>query len=59
MATAVLNKPQRREIDWTSPLKDGEVVTLEDYRAEIRAAENSGFISFEQFQSDMNQWFQN
>jgi hypothetical protein len=54
MTTATINKPKEKTIDWINPQpKD---VTLEEYRSEMQAAENSGFISFEEHKKNMNQW---
>ena len=55
MATAILNKPQLQNIDWVNP-NSKHRVTLEEYRNEMTAAENSGFISFEKHKQNMNQW---
>ncbi|MCL1969334.1 MAG: hypothetical protein FWF65_08265 [Bacteroidetes bacterium] len=54
MATATINKPKKKTIDWINP--HSEKVTLEEYRSEMQAAENSGFISFEEHKKNMNQW---
>jgi hypothetical protein len=54
MATATLDKPKKREIDWINP--HSEEVTSEAYCREMLAAENSGFISFEEHKKNMNQW---
>jgi hypothetical protein len=54
MSTATLTKPKKKIIDWINP--DSEKVTLEEYRNEMQAAENSGFISFEEHKKNMNQW---
>ena len=56
MATAVLNRPKEKTIDWINPHLEHTAVTLEEYRNEITAAENSGFISFEDHKKNMNQW---
>ena len=55
MATTVLNKPQTKTIDWVSP-HSKYAVTPEEYRSEMKAAENSGFISFEDHKKNMNKW---
>jgi len=54
MATTTLNKAKEKTIDWinTHP----EDVTIEEYRIEMQAAENSGFMSFEEHKKNMNQW---
>ena len=54
MATATLDKPKKKIINWKNP--SSERVTLEEYRDEMQAAENSGFISFEEHKKNMNQW---
>ncbi|MCL2329508.1 MAG: hypothetical protein FWC39_13490 [Bacteroidetes bacterium] len=56
MATAVLNKPKERVIDWVNPDAECSTITLEEYRNEMMAAEKSGFISFEDHKKNMNQW---
>jgi len=55
MATAVLDKPKVKTIDWVNPHSE-YAVTLEEYRNEMQAAENSGFISFEDHKKNMNKW---
>ena len=55
MTTTVLNKPEIKIIDWISPHSE-HTVTLEEYRNEMKAAENSGFISFEDHKKNMNKW---
>jgi hypothetical protein len=54
MTTAILSKPKKRSIDWINPNLDK--VKLEDYQSEMQAAENSGFISFEEHKNNMNKW---
>jgi len=54
MPTTTLNKPKKKKIDWISP--HSEKITIEEYRCEMKAAENSGFISFEEHKKNMNQW---
>ena len=54
METATLNKPKKKTIEWTNP--HSEEVTLEAYRHEMQAAENSDFIGFEEHKKNMNQW---
>jgi len=53
MVTATLNKPKKRVIDWINPHL--EKVTIEEYRSEMQAAENSGFVCFEEHKKNMNQ----
>jgi len=57
MGTTVLNKSKTNEIDWVNPQSEHNV-TLEEYRKEMMAAEDSGFISFENHKKNMNQWLQ-
>jgi len=54
MASETLNITKKRTIDWINP--STEKVTLEEYRNEMQAAENSGFISFETHKKNMNKW---
>ena len=54
MATATLDKPEEKIIDWEN--SHAEAITLEEYRSEMRVAENSGFIRFEEHKKNMNQW---
>jgi len=44
-----------KKIDWINPQSEYSV-TLEEYRNEMLAAENSGFISFEEHKKNMNKW---
>ena len=55
MATTVLNEPKVKTTDWVNPNSEHRV-TLEEYRIEMQAAENSGFISFEDHKKNMNKW---
>ena len=55
MATTVLHKSQEKTIDWINPQSE-YTVTLEEYRNEMKSAENSGFISFEDHKKNMNKW---
>ncbi|MDR0873074.1 MAG: hypothetical protein LBN27_06350 [Prevotellaceae bacterium] len=52
MSIEVLNEPVIKNIDWINP----HSITLEEYRREMHEAENSGDISFEQFQKNMHEW---
>ena len=54
MTTAILSKPKRKSIDWINP--NSEKVKLEEYQNEMQAAENSGFISFEEHKKNINKW---
>ena len=54
MATVTLDKPKKKTIDWEN--LQPETVTLEEYRNEMQAAENSDFINFEEHKKNMNQW---
>ncbi|GHT36468.1 hypothetical protein FACS189434_14680 [Bacteroidia bacterium] len=55
MLIEVLNEPVIKNIDWVSPHSDIPI-TLEEYRREMHEAENSGDITFEQFQKNMHEW---
>ena len=55
MATTVLHKPKEKAIDRINPHLE-YTVTLDEYRDEMKAAENSGFVSFEDHKKNMNQW---
>ena len=55
MSTTVLHKSQVKTIDWINPQSE-YTVTLEEYRNEMKDAENSGFISFEDHKKNMNKW---
>jgi len=55
MGTTVLNKSKTNIIDWVDPQSKYNV-TLEEYREEMTAAENSGFVSFEDHKKNMSQW---
>ena len=46
---------EKKEIEAISPYSDVEV-TLEYYRNEMYAAEHSGDITNEQFQTNMHEW---
>ena len=50
MATATLNKLKEKIS------KHSDKVALEEYYREMQAAENSGFISFEDHKKNMNEW---
>ena len=54
MEAVTLDKPKEKNIDWINPHPNK--VTLEEYRNEMQAAENSGFISLEEHKKNMNQW---
>jgi hypothetical protein len=54
MATITIKKPEKKIIDWIHP--HSENVMLEEYCNEMQAAEDSGFISFEEHKKNMNQW---
>jgi len=55
MATATLDEPKKKTIDWINPHPECSV-TLEEYYDEMQAAENSGFIRFEDHKENMNKW---
>jgi len=54
MQTVTLDKPKVKIVDWITP--QTENVTIEEYRTEMKIAEISGFISFEEHKKNMNQW---
>jgi len=54
MDTITMDRPKKKVIDWINP--HSEQVTLEEYRSEMQAAEESGFVSFEEHKMNMNQW---
>jgi len=53
MATAVVDKL----INWQTPSVDDSEITVEDYRAMIDKAENSGYMSYETHRRKFNEWF--
>jgi hypothetical protein len=55
MATATLHKPKRKMDDWVNPAS-ARAATLEEYRSEMQAAEQSGFVSVEDHKKSMNEW---
>ena len=55
MATIILDKQKVNPIDWINPHSQQDI-SLEEYRSEMQAAENSGFISFEDHKKNMNKW---
>ena len=57
MATTIINKPQHPSIDRVTPHSES-CMTLEEYRNEMKAAEKSGFISFEKHKQNMNRWLE-
>ena len=53
MATAIVDKL----INWQVPsVEDGEI-SVEDYRAMVDNAENSGYMSYETHRLKFNEWF--
>jgi len=53
MATAIVDKL----INWQVPsVEDGEI-SVEDYRAMVDKAENSGYMSYETHRRKFNEWF--
>ena len=52
MSTAVLNKP----INWQIPPANGCEISVEDYRAMVANAENSGYMSYEAHRRKLNEW---
>jgi hypothetical protein len=55
MTVVVAKKPKEKTIDWINPNLT-YTVTMDDYRNEMMAAENSGFITLEEHKKNMNQW---
>jgi len=55
MTTTALEKSKVKTIDWINPSSE-YTVTLDEYRSEMQAAENSGFIRFEEHKENMNKW---
>ena len=55
MTTATIKKTKEKTIDWVNQHSE-YAVTLEEYRHEMQAAENSGFIRFEDHKKNMNKW---
>ena len=53
MATAVVDK----SINWQVPSVDDSEIGVEDYRAMVGKAENSGYISYEMHRQKLNEWF--
>jgi len=53
MATATANK----SINWQIPPTAGEKTSIEDYRAMVNKAENSGYMSYETHRQKFNKWF--
>ena len=53
MATAVIDKL----INWQVPSVDDSEISVEDYRAMVDNAENSGYMSYETHRQKFNEWF--
>jgi len=53
MATAVVDKL----INWQVPSVDDSEISVEDYRAMVDKAENSGYMSYETHRRKFNEWF--
>jgi len=53
MVTAVVEK----SINWQMPSVDDSEVSVEDYRAMVYKAENSGYMSYETHRRKFNEWF--
>jgi len=53
MATATANK----SINWQMPPAADEKTNIEEYRAMVSKAENSGFMSYEEFHKITEGWF--
>ena len=54
MNITTLEKTKNKDVDWINPHSDK--VTLEEYRNEMKMAENSSFISLEDHKKNMNEW---
>jgi hypothetical protein len=52
MATAAANKL----INWQTPSVDDNEINVEDYRAMVDKAENSGYMSYETHRRKFNEW---
>ena len=53
----IMANTQTKKINWLFPDPDTKV-TEEDFEKEIRRAERSGSMTFEEFERRMNQWRQ-
>jgi len=53
MATVVVDK----SINWQVPSIDDSKINVEDYRAMVDKAENSGYMSYETHRRKLNEWF--
>ena len=53
METAVVEK----SINWQVPSVDDSEISVEDYRAMVDKAENSGYMSYETHRRKFNEWF--
>ena len=53
MATAVVSKL----INWQTPSVDDNEISVEEYRAMVNKAENSGYMSYETHRRKFNEWF--
>ena len=53
MATAVAAK----SINWQTPSVDESKTSVDDYRAMVSNAENSGYMSYETHRRKLNEWF--
>ena len=53
MATAVVDKL----INWQVPSVDDSEISVDDYRAMVDKAENSGYMSYETHGRKFNEWF--
>jgi len=54
MQITTLKKQKEKIVNWITP--QSEKTTIEEYLSEMKVAENSGFISFEEHKKNMNQW---
>jgi len=44
-------------INWQLPSVDDNEISVEDYRAMVDKAENSGYMSYETHRRKFNEWF--
>jgi len=52
MATAAVDK----SINWQAPSVDDGEISIDDYRAMIDKAENSGYMSYKEHRRKFNEW---
>ena len=52
MEAVVVNK----SINWQVPSANDSKISVEDYRAMVSEAENSGYMSYETHRRNLNEW---